>query len=271
MKKYLKEMKTAAIAAGKLLKKMQGKAKVHIKEDRTRVTEADLASDKTLRTMLAKAFPDIPYESEESTSGGYKSEGLWWLADPLDGTDNYVMGNPHFCVSLALMKGHNPVAGAVYDPSLDEIFYAAKGTGAFCNGSKIKCSARTKLIECTAIIEFGRGRRQIEQAKALVFEHVLYHIDRMRYYGAAALDISYVSAGRFDAALYNLLKPHDYAAATVILREAGGKLTDFNGKFNLKSSEVLAGSNKMHAKFRKLVANLNTDKGKYFPITHVNL
>lgn len=253
MEKYVDAAREAAIAAGQKLKEMQGSAAVHIKPDKTRVTDADLASDKIIRETLAQHFPEIPYESEEYTSGAELASGLWWLADPLDGTDNFVMGNPHFCVAIALMDNNEPVAGVVHDPNLNETFYGASGIGAFLNGNPISCSQRKVLRECTVIMEFGRGRRQVEQAKKLIFEHLIYKIDRMRYYGAAAMDLCYIASGRLDAGIYNQLSVHDFAASTAILREAGGKLTDFAGEFNARSSEILAGSEFLHDELSKLV------------------
>ena len=253
MEKYVKAMREAAMVAGETLLQMQGTAAVKIKEDRSRVTEADIASDTIIREMLKKQFPDIPYKSEEYKPDVNYSSGLWWMVDPLDGTDNYVMGNPHFCVSIALIDGEVPVAGVVRDPRLGETFYASRGNGAFCDDTRISCSLRTILKECTVIIEFGRGRRQVEWVKTLIFEHLIYKLDRMRYFGAAALDISYVACGRFDAAIYSLLNLHDFAAAAVILNEAGGTLTDFSGKFQAKRSEVIAGSDHIHGELLKVI------------------
>src|SRR5689334_12091471 len=196
------------------------------------VSNADLKADRILREELAKARPGFSFLTEESgTIAGSDTEHRW-IIDPLDGTTNFLHGLPHFAISVALEKSGDIVAGVIYDPIKNEMFVAEKGGGAFLNDRRIRVSARTSLGEsmlATGIPFRGHGDRDsvVKQLHAAMRETA-----GVRRFGAAALDLAYVAAGRYEGFWEEDLSPWDVAAGILLVREAGGYVSDLKGGQN---------------------------------------
>ena len=194
------------------------------KADGSLSTQADIASQAALNIRLKKII-DCPVLGEEMTDA--QQRDMWahkgdmlWCVDPIDGTTNFVNGIPYFGVSVALMKNHQAVIGAVYDPVADEIFYAEKGKGAFLNGVELPIKERVPSLR-EAVAEIDLKRLNHKLASALASEPPF---SSARNFGASTLDWCYVAAGRFDVYLHGGQKLWDYAAGSLILTEAGGHM-----------------------------------------------
>lgn len=193
------------------------------------VSNADLKADKTLREELTKARPKIGFLTEEGKDIVGEDASSRWIIDPLDGTTNFLHGIPHFAISIALEKNQEIIAGVVYDPIKDELFWAEKGVGAFMNDRRLRVSERSIFSEClfaTGIPFKGHGNMD-QFIKELL--PLMQETSGVRRFGAAALDLSYVAAGRFDGYWERDLKPWDVAAGILLVREAGGYVTESEG------------------------------------------
>lgn len=219
---------------------------VHAKAAGDWVSEADLASEDAIRAVLERATPDIPVLGEER--GGTRAE-RGWLVDPLDGTTNFLHEFPAVGVSVALVDGGRPVVGAVHAPLLDERFLAAEGLGATRNGVRLTVSARPPA---RAIVATGlpfRGHKPRLTQYLPVFERILRATEDVRRVGAASLDLAWTAAGVWDGYFELNLGPWDLAAGAVLVREAGGIVTDWSGDPTawLASGDVVAGPPAVHA------------------------
>jgi myo-inositol-1(or 4)-monophosphatase len=240
----------AAHEAGALqLKYFRKRLDVREKARSSLVTEVDLRSEALIKKKLEKNFPDFQFLGEESGEmvGRQKSAPMWHV-DPLDGTTNFVHGFPMFCVSIGLAIGNEPVLGVIYIPTLNETFHGAKGIGASLNRKTIQVSKRSKLSESLLTTGFA----YLKEAKRLSpeirkFEKAHVEARAVRRPGAAAIDMAYVSCGIFDGFWERNLSSWDICAGTVLIREAGGLVTDYHGKpFELDGREVLASNGKIH-------------------------
>jgi myo-inositol-1(or 4)-monophosphatase len=188
------------------------------------VSQADHKSEQVLRYELTKARPDYGFMAEESEATKGTSE-YTWIVDPLDGTTNFLHGIPHWCISVALAKGNEIVAGVVYEPVRDEMFWGEKGTGAFSNSKRLRVSTRRDLSH--ALIATGipfKGSEGLAHADTFMEEmkNIMPKVAGIRRYGAAALDLAYVAAGRYEGFWERGLKPWDVAAGIILIKEAGG-------------------------------------------------
>ncbi|ERP31209.1 inositol monophosphatase family protein [Chitinivibrio alkaliphilus] len=243
-------------SAGKIVQDYYGVA--HISEKGSAintVTEADYAAEAYIRTAIAEAYPTHLFLGEESAEQVDLHAEHLWVVDPLDGTNNFSCGMPHYSVSIAYAQNGVVQVGAVYDPSRDELFYAERGKGAFLNGQPMVVSQRTgwsQALICTGFY-YDRGemmRKTLDTVQAL-FHH---NIRGLRRTGSAALDICWTGAGRFDAFFEYELHPWDFAAGLCILREAGGGMADIDGgEMNLKSRGIICGSQNIFNDFFNLV------------------
>jgi myo-inositol-1(or 4)-monophosphatase len=193
------------------------------------VTEADLAAEEFLIKELSKIEPGIAFFAEENGKSNQGSSDYCWVIDPLDGTTNFAYGLPHFCISVALTHKNKPMLGFVYQPLLNEMFFAQEGKGAFLNGSPLKVSGVKRIEDAFLLfcIPYGKNAGSFK-----LFEHVLQLSQKaysMRLLGAAALDQSYVGAGRLDGMFFEQLSWWDVAAGSLIIQEAGGKVSDYKG------------------------------------------
>ncbi|WP_343562242.1 inositol monophosphatase family protein [Kiloniella sp. b19] len=208
------------------------------------VSTADLKAEKIIREELAKSHPEFGFHGEESGAKEGEEKGTRWIVDPLDGTTNFLHGLPHFAVSIALEKDGQIVAGVVYDPMKDEMFYAEKGEGAFLNDRRLRASSRVRLdgtIAATGTPFKGRGDRApfLHEINA-----VMANTAGIRRWGAAALDLAYVAAGRYDSYWERGLSAWDVAAGVLIAQEAGAVVSDINGKaFDVWKSESILTAN----------------------------
>jgi len=211
------------------------------------VTKADIASEKKIINTIKDKFPYHSILTEESGEEIHKSD-YCWVIDPLDGTNNFYHKFPMFCVSIALYEKGKPLIGVVFDPLRKELFYAEKNEGAFINNRKIRVSNTTRLSKSLLALGFyyERGslmRKSLDQMKRFFYEDV----HGIRRTGSAALDICYTACGRFDGYWELYLNPWDYAAGSLIVMEAGGRITDTQGqKYNLMMKNIVASNGKIH-------------------------
>ena len=186
------------------------------------VSRADKQAEATIREELMKARPSYGFLGEEGTVIDGEDPTRRWIVDPLDGTTNFLHGLPHWAVSIALEHKGIVVAGVVYDPVKDEMFYAEKGSGAWMNESRIRVSGRTRMLECIFATGIPFGGATDLPLTIAELARLAPACAGIRRWGAAALDLAYVAAGRFDGYWERRLHPWDIAAGVVILREAGG-------------------------------------------------
>ena len=238
-----------AVEAGALLREFYARGvATEYKSEVDLVTEADRTSEKLLLDRLSAAFPEHGIFGEEGTRTRLDAEYRWYV-DPLDGTTNFAHGFPVFCVSLGLE--HRPagrpesgdgelVCGILYDPMRDELFVAEKGKGAFLNGRQLHVSKTSRVAEALLATGFpSRSRHQ--NPNVHLYQEITMRSHGVRRAGSAALDLAYVAAGRMDAYWEFRLNPWDTAAGVLIVGEAGGTVTRFDGSpFRLDSREVLA-------------------------------
>ncbi len=215
-------------------------------------TTADLASEKYLIKSLSKLFPEASFFAEESgKSGG--SKDYCWVIDPLDGTTNFSYGLPYFCISVALTHHDQPIIGALYQPITDEFFFVESGKGALLNGEPIQVSQPTQFDQSLVAmgLPYGRIKR-----KELVHaaESVAKSAYAIRHFGAIALDLAYVACGRIDGVFFTYLAWWDIAAGMLLVEEAGGIVTDFQGKPIRPDYQTCVGGSKMiHDRIMELV------------------
>ena len=221
------------------------------------VTEADVAVEKMFRALIAERFPDHTILAEEfGQDQDTKGASHCWVFDPIDGTNNYAHGLPIFCSSLALEIDGKGVIGAIYDPTREELFVAERGGGAFLNGAPIHVSDASALLESMLVTGFPYDvHKRIPEIVGLFGEFV-GTARAVRRLGSAALDLCYVAAGRMDGFWEQYLKPWDVAGAAIIVEEAGGKVTDFNGgPFSSRRHQVLATNGQIHDAMLKIIGD----------------
>lgn len=218
------------------------------------VTQADLGSEKILYEHLSHAYPHYGFLMEEK--GEIKgNEDARWIIDPLDGTTNFVHGIPHFCISVALEKKGVLVAGAIYDPLKDELFWAEKGRGAYLNNRRIFVSARSKLVGSLIISEMRLGMPESSAMNLSLFKEINAR-SAFRSFGSAALDLAYVAAGRVEGYLEYNLKPWDVAAGIVIVQEAKGMVIPIRRGDTLLSGDSIAATNQnLHEDILRLLTS----------------
>ncbi len=225
-KKALKASVEAAQAVGKLMRQnLRARKKVDAQSQHDIKLELDVRSQKLIEKRLASEFPDISVLGEEGVSGIETSE-YRWIIDPIDGTVNFSYTIPHACVSIALQqkKGarYETIVGVVYDPFCDELWTAIRGQPAFLNGKKIEVSKRKNLDQCIISIGFAKSKETMEKTLPY-FNKLLPQIRKVRMMGAAALALTYVASGRFDAYIETGIQLWDIAAGGLIVECAGGE------------------------------------------------
>lgn len=193
------------------------------------VSEADRRAEEILRRELGKARPEFSMLLEESGAIGDPNSENRWIVDPLDGTTNFLHGIPHFAISIAHEEYGELVAGMIYEPLRDELFWAVRGGGAYLNNRRLRVSARRYIGDAVLAtgIPFGDRPGKNEVLAALV--PVMAHTAGLRRFGAASLDLAFVAAGRYDAFWEFGLAPWDVAAGILLVREAGGFVSDIEG------------------------------------------
>lgn len=219
------------------------------------VSTADLKSEQVLRQELHKARPDYAFLMEESGSHkGASGSDRRWVVDPLDGTINFLHGIPHFAVSIALEEAGEVIAGVVYDPIKEDLFYAEKGVGAYLNDRRIRVSSRTKLTESMLATGLTGLTRDPDASIMSELPAIMAGGSSIRRLGSAALDLAYVAAGRYEGFWDRGLGAWDIAAGQLLVREAGGYVTTIEGKPLLLDSETLLAANaNLHGTLSKIL------------------
>jgi len=218
------------------------------------VSEADRRAEQILKFELEKARPDFTLLLEEEGFIGDESSVDRWIVDPLDGTTNFLHGIPHFAISIAHEHNGELEAGMIYDPCRDETFWAVKGSGCYLNNTRLRVSARNSLdtaILATGIPFIGRPDKE-EMLAALVA--VMNQTAGLRKFGVASLDLAYVAAGRFDGFWEIGLSPWDVAAGILLIREAGGLVSEINGRNDpLNGGSILASNSLLFDQVGKML------------------
>lgn len=216
------------------------------------VTEADVASERLIVARLRDAFPSHRIEAEEETHDAGGDEGApRWFLDPLDGTVNFVHQLPAFAVSLGLYVGRQPQVAVVHLPRLGETFTAIRGLGARLDGAQIHVSEATSLSESILATGFPYRRNELRHSNLENFARFFYDVRGMRRMGSAAMDLAYVAAGRLDGFWELHLAPHDVAAGALLVREAGGLVTDADGGEDwLRGGHIVAAPPALHELIR---------------------
>jgi myo-inositol-1(or 4)-monophosphatase len=248
MQEFLHVAQDAAYQAGALLKDNWLKAKtIEIKTDIVDlVTNVDKASDALITQLLRTHFPTHQIIAEESAISGQPSDYRWYI-DPIDGTTNFAHSFPHFAVSIALAHKTQMIVGVVYDPLRDELFRAARGDGATLNGHPIHVSLTPQLDQSLVLTGFPYDRRQRSEYYLRFYQAFMLRTQGVRRCGSAALDLCYVASGRSDAFWEWRLHPWDTAAGSLIVEEAGGKMSDFFGHFfDITGEQTLASNGLLH-------------------------
>ena len=247
----------AARKASRSLKRDFGEVEnlqVSLKGPANFVTAADRRAEEILRGELLKARPGYCFLGEEGGLHEGSDKTHTWIVDPLDGTTNFLHGIPHFCISIALQREDKIVAGVIYNPINDEFFTAEHGKGAFCNDRRIRVATRQRLLDavvCCGLPHHGRGDLgQFRKEFTLIQDKVA----GLRRFGAAALDLAYIAAGRFDVFWERNLSPWDFAAGVILVREAGGYVTDLEDKERtMVAGDIIAGNATLHREVLMLV------------------
>ena len=256
MSDYITVCEEAVRAGGATVLDWIGRVKVREKAPADLVTEADFASQETIRRTVLDAFPDHSLLGEEDEGAPDRAgrTRFRWIADPLDGTTNFVHRLPHYSVSLALEDNGQLLVGAVFDPNRDECFTAAAGEGAFLNGRPIHTSKVSQLSDALAAVGFPPKTRP-DSPDLRVFIEALRACQAIRRTGSSALNLCYLGAGRLDAYWAFSTKIWDVAAGILIVREAGGVATSpEGGDFVLEDARFLAAANRpLHAQLQELV------------------
>jgi myo-inositol-1(or 4)-monophosphatase len=259
----LNVMIKAAHKAGRALKRDFGEVEhlqVSLKGPANFVTAADHRAEKTLREELAIARQGYGFLGEE----GGRIEGTdkthTWIVDPLDGTSNFVHGIPHFAISIGLAREGTIVAGLIYNPANDDLFTAERGKGAFLNDTRLRVAARRRLADAViacGLPHLGRGDLALGAKEIAALQP---KVAGLRRFGAAALDLAWVAAGRLDGYWERNISPWDIAAGLIIVREAGGFVTDLDGRdATSATADILAGNEYIHGEMLKVLKAAGRD------------
>jgi len=237
----------AAHEGGAVLMKYFGKIKsVNYKGEIDLVTEADKEAELTIVSIIKAAYPHHRILAEETGESGSASS-CKWIIDPLDGTTNYAHGYPCFCISIAVELEGKILYGVIYDPVRKELFTAEKGKGAYLNGNPLKVSSTQTLNRSLLCTGFPYDIRQDMESNLRHFRGFLMKAQAIRRDGTAALDLCYTAAGRFDGFWEQKLRPWDVAAGSLLVAEAGGTVSIYQGKpFSIYASEIVASNGLIH-------------------------
>jgi myo-inositol-1(or 4)-monophosphatase len=248
MNQFLTVAQETAHQAGALLRDNWLKPKtIEVKTDIVDVvTNVDKAADALITNMLRTHFPTHQIIAEESAVSGQESPYRWYI-DPLDGTTNFAHSFPHFCVSIALMHESQMIVGVVYDPLRDETFCASRGNGATLNGNPLHVSPAPTLDQALVLTGFPYDRRKRSEFYLRFYQAFMVRTQGVRRSGSAALDLCYVACGRADGFWEWRLHPWDTAAGSLIVEEAGGRISDFSdGRFDVNGEQTLASNDVIH-------------------------
>jgi myo-inositol-1(or 4)-monophosphatase len=237
--------RSVIVEAGALIRDRIGKVSssdIQSKGPADYVTEVDMASESLIMGAIRREFPDHHIMSEESANEGLDA-GYTWIIDPLDGTTNFIHGFPFVAVSIGVCKDEDLVLGLVLDPIRDELFTAKRNGGAYLNGVRIQVRKGPSLEDALIATGFPFRQKHLLDPYLATFKSVFQHVSGIRRAGAAALDLAYLAAGRVDGFWEAGLAPWDVAAGSLLVTEAGGRVSDFWGCANhLKNGHIVSGS-----------------------------
>ncbi len=224
------------------------------------VSAADIKAEKVLREELGRARPDFGFLLEEGGEIPGADGRHRWLVDPLDGTTNFLHGIPHFCIAIAVERTEDRgretdiTAGLIFDPLRDEMFWAEKGAGAYVNDRRLRVSARRKLSEAVIATGIPVQHKADHETFLAQLAAVMKVFSGVLRAGSAALDLAYVAAGRYDGFWETGLNPWDIAAGVLLVREAGGYVTDIDGGHSMfETGSILAASDQLHAEIGEVL------------------
>jgi myo-inositol-1(or 4)-monophosphatase len=253
----LNVMIKAARQAARALKRDFGEVEhlqVSLKGPANFVTAADRRAEQTIRDELAKARPGYSFLGEEGGEIAGTDKTHTWIVDPLDGTTNFLHSIPQFSISIALQRDDTIVAGLVYNPITDEMFTAERGKGAFLNDKRLRVAARKRLADAVVgcgLPHYGRGDLELGRKELAAVQE---KVAGLRRFGSAALDFAWVAAGRLDVYWERNLSPWDMAAGLLLVREAGGFVSDLDGgDAILSKGHVIAGNETLHPELLKVL------------------
>ncbi|MXV11997.1 inositol monophosphatase [Xanthomonas sp. LMG 8992] len=255
-------VKAARLAGNVLLRHINRLEALNVvqKDRMDYASEVDADAEKVIVKELRRAYPDYGVMGEES---GVQGGGRYmWVIDPLDGTSNYLRGFPHYCVSIALVENGEPVDAVIFDPLRNELFTASRGNGAVLNDRRIRVSERKELNGAMVHTGFAPRERKRASPQLKCVDALLVQAEDIRRTGSAALDLAYVACGRSDAYFEAGVKAWDIAAGVLLVREAGGRVTDFKGGTlgriddrGPQQFQVVAGNLKVGDALQKLIVN----------------
>lgn len=254
---------SAALEAGKLIaqnitqldrvkvtKKVTSASRVEM------VTEIDLMAEQTIIELLSTSYPEFNIISEEAGDLGRKSD-YCWVIDPMDGTHNFLHGHPHCCVSIALMHLNEPVVCVIYDAIRNELFSARKGGGAQLDGRRIRVSEVSRLSDSLLCTGFPYREGAETKLWLKTFAALMPRAQSIHRTGSSVLDLAYIACGRYDGFWEFGLKQWDIAGGSLLVKEAGGLITDISGSTDVfKSGNIIAGAPKVHEKLTHMLSNI---------------
>jgi myo-inositol-1(or 4)-monophosphatase len=257
MPDFLNIAREAALLGGEILVKHFGRLRpedIRQKQANDFLSFVDQASEAAIISHIHQHFPDHTIMAEESGFDN-RDQDYTWIIDPLDGTTNYLKGIPVFAVSIALKQGQDLTAGVVYDPLRNELFSAARGQGAWLNGQRLQIPDSDEIGRALIATGFPFKNQERLSPYLAMFRNIFPRTIGIRRMGAAAIDLAYVAAGRFDGFWEMGLKPWDMAAGALLIREAGGRVSDFwNGDQFLHTGFLTAGNPAVH---KMLISEIN--------------
>lgn len=237
---WLQTAEEAARLGGQVLRSWAHRFSVREKSRANLVTEADTAAQQAIHEFLRKRYPRHGFLGEEGLQEGGEQAEYRWVIDPLDGTTNYVHGFPYYAVSIALQERGRVVVGAIYNPATDEMFLAQAGQGAYLNRKPLRCSAVSRLSEALVIASLPVATQPHDPAVKR-FLRVLGQAQTVQRTGSAALNLAHLAAGHLDGFWSTSLKPWDMAAGVLLVQEAGGRVSQLDGRpFLLEEPNLLA-------------------------------
>ena len=253
-------MVKAARRAGRSLKRDLGEVEhlqVSLKGPANFVSLADKRAEEMIYTDLAKARPGYGFIGEEGGNREGADKTHTWIVDPLDGTTNFLHGIAQFAISIALKREDLIIAGVIYNPANEELYIAERGKGAFLNDTRLRVAGRRRLDECViacGLPHLGRGDHNLSRLEMTAIQN---RVAGLRRFGAASLDMAFVAAGRLDGYWERNLQPWDMAAGQIMVREAGGTVSGFDGNDDpLKTGQVICGNEFVHAELVKILKPL---------------
>lgn len=257
---FLSTAVEAVVRAGAIqIAKFGGTFRVDKKGAIDLVTEVDVEVERMFRALVSERFPDHQVLAEELGGQAQVPKGPCWVFDPIDGTTNFTHGLPIFCASLALEIDGVAEVAAVYDPTRKELFTAERGGGAFLNGQPLRVSSTTRMVDAMLVTGFPYDvHSRIEEIVGL-FAQFVGRARAVRRLGSAAIDLCYIAAGRMDGFWERDLKPWDIAGGALIVEEAGGRITNMDGRpFASRGQDVLATNGLLHNDMLKVIAEFRS-------------